>query len=123
MSTTPNPPSPNPRQAKGFLVTVALPSTLPASRLRRHDVFALPENSGERLRIESLAPHPQLPTRLVITPVDAPMPITLHVDEPVQPISMHRSVEVTCQLCGASTTTEIDLVAHGEPKTWVCNRH
>ncbi|MGW8951539.1 hypothetical protein [Streptomyces sp. NPDC055709] len=114
---------PNPRQANGFLVTVSLPSTLIASRFRQGDVFALPENPNEHLTIETIAPHPDLDSRLIITLNDKTVPFTLHVEEPVQPVRMPRTIQVTCQLCDTGTATELDLVAHGEPKTWLCNRH
>ncbi|MEU4166173.1 hypothetical protein AB0F46_04705 [Streptomyces sp. NPDC026665] len=123
MSAGSNPPMPNPRQAKGFLVTVSLPSMLIASRLRRGDVFALPENPSRHLKIKAIAPHPELSSRLIIIPADKTAQFTLHVDEPIQPVSMPRTIQVTCQLCGADTTTDLDLVAQGEPKAWVCNRH
>jgi hypothetical protein len=123
MSTASNPPMPNPRQAAGFLVTVSLPSTLIASRFRRGDVFVLPENPNEHLTIETIAPHPELGSRLIITANDKTVPFTLHVEEPVQPVRMPRTIQVTCQLCDTATTTDLDLVAHGEPKTWVCSRH
>jgi hypothetical protein len=123
MSAASNPPMPNPRQSNGFLVTVSLPSLVIAARLRRGDVFALPENPTEQLKIETIASHPELSSRLIITSTDKTVQLTLHVDEPVQPVHMPRTVQVTCQLCGTSTTTDLDLVAQGEPKAWVCNRH
>lgn len=123
MSAASNPPMPNPRQSSGFLVTVSLPSMLVASFLRRGDVFALPENPNEHLKIEGIARHPELSSRLIITPSDKTATFTLHVDEPVQPVHMPRTIQVTCQLCDKASTTDLDLVAHGEPKTWVCNRH
>ncbi|MCK8431892.1 hypothetical protein G3I77_02285 [Streptomyces sp. D2-8] len=123
MSAASNPPMPNPRQSNGFLVTVSLPSLVIAARLRRGDVFALPENPNEHLKIETIAPHPELGSRLIIIPTDETTQFTLHVDEPVEPVSMPRTVQVTCQLCGTDTTTALDLVTQGEPKTWVCNRH
>lgn len=123
MSAASNPPMPNPRQSNGFLVTVSLPSMLVASRLRRGDVFALPENPNKALKVETIAPHPELSSRLIIIPTDETAQFTLHADEPVQPVSMPRTIQVTCQLCGTDTMTDLDLVAQGEPKTWVCNRH
>ncbi|RRR69051.1 hypothetical protein EHS43_43110 [Streptomyces sp. RP5T] len=50
-------------------------------------------------------------------------PLTLKTSEPVQPLSMPRRIEVSCQLCKATTSTPLDLVAHGEPQTWVCSQH
>ncbi|EST27344.1 hypothetical protein [Streptomyces roseochromogenus] len=123
MSTPHNPPGPNSRHSKGFLVTVALPMTVLASRLQRHDVFVLPEQGDQPLAVADVTQHPHLEARLVIELKGTSIPITLHVNEPVQPVSMPRRVDVKCQLCGNTTTTDIDLVAHGEPKTWVCNRH
>lgn len=123
MSTPHNPPGPNPRQAKGFLVTVALPTMVPASRLRPHDVFALPEQGDLPFTVAGIASHPDFAARLVISLRGASTAITLHADELVRPILMPRTVEMICQLCSAAAVTDIDLVAHGEPKTWVCSRH
>ncbi|WP_406260547.1 hypothetical protein OIA45_19920 [Streptomyces chartreusis] len=123
MNSAPNPPMPNPRQAKGFMVTIALPSALPASRLQVGDTFALHKNPGEHLLVEQTATHPDLPSQLIIAVSGKTTPITLHIDEPIRPLRMPRTVHVTCQLCDQSTETELELVANGEPKTWVCNRH
>lgn len=123
MSTPHNPPGPNPRQAKGFLVTVALAAAVPAFRLQWHDIFALPEQDDQSFTVAEVTQHPDLGARLVINLQGTSIPITLHANEPVQPISMPRRVDVKCQLCGDTATTDIDLVVHGEPKTWVCNRH
>ncbi|MGX1668660.1 hypothetical protein [Streptomyces sp. NPDC055400] len=121
MNSTPNPPMPNPRQTKGFMVTIALPAALPASRLQAGDTFALHENPGEQLLVERTKAHP--PSQLIITVPGKATPITLHIDEPIRPLRMPRTVHVTCQLCDQSTETHLELVANGEPKTWVCNRH
>ncbi|MEN8649169.1 hypothetical protein ABCR94_00580 [Streptomyces sp. 21So2-11] len=123
MNPSPNPPMPNPRQAQGFMVTVSLPSALPASRLRVGDTFALHEAPDEHLLVVQAEPHPDHPSRLIITVPGKTTPFTLHADEPIRPLRMPRTVHVACQLCSKSTTTELDLVTHGEPKTWVCNRH
>ncbi len=123
MSTAPNPPMPNPRQCNGFLVTVSLPSQVIAARLRRGDVFALLETPTEQLEIEAIAPHPELSSQLIITSTGRTAQLTLHVYDHVRPVRMPRTVQVTCQLCGEGTMTDLDLVAQGEPKTWVCNRH
>ncbi|WP_327356283.1 hypothetical protein [Streptomyces sp. NBC_01304] len=123
MNSTPNPPLPNPRQAKGFMVTTALPAALPASRLQEGDTFALHENPGEHLLVEQTKAHPHLPSQLIITVSGKDTPITLHANEAIRPLRMPRTVHVTCQLCGRTTETHLELVANGEPKTWVCNRH
>ncbi|MEU2449000.1 hypothetical protein ABZ605_02890 [Streptomyces sp. NPDC012765] len=123
MSTASNPPMPNPGTLNGFLVTVSLPSMLAASRFRRGDVFVLPGNPNDHLMIENIAPHPELGLRLIVTVNGKNVPFTLHVDDPVQPVSMRRAVQVTCRLCQTATTADLDLVTHGEPQDWVCNRH
>lgn len=123
MRATSNPPMPNPSKANGFLVTVSLPSTLTASRLRQGDVFALPGNPNDHLTIETIAPHPEIDLRLIITFNGKSVPFTLHVDELIHPVRMRRAIQVTCRLCATATTTDLDLVAHGEPKTWVCSQH
>ncbi|MGW1053577.1 hypothetical protein [Streptomyces sp. NPDC001155] len=123
MITSHNPPHPSPRQAKGFLVTISLPTSLPASHLQRHDVFAVLEQVDLPFTVADVTQHPDLEERLVIALQGTSVPITLQANEPVRPISMPRHIDMKCQLCDASTTTDIDLVAHGEPKTWVCNRH
>lgn len=123
MSVASNPPMPNPRQCNGFLVTLGLPALVAAARLLPGDVFVLPENSGEQLKIEAITPHPKISTHLTITFVDERAQLTLREDEPVRPVCMPRTIQVTCQLCGTAATTDLDLVAQGEPKTWVCNQH
>ncbi|MFD3618759.1 hypothetical protein ACFWWT_26660 [Streptomyces sp. NPDC058676] len=123
MSAASNPPIPNPRQSNGFLVTVSLPSLVTAARLRRGDVFALPDNPNEQLKIAAIAPHPELSSRLIITSTDKTAQFTLHVDEAVHPMYMPRTIQVTCQLCDTDAMTDLDLVAQGEPRSWVCNRH
>ncbi|WP_189966484.1 hypothetical protein [Streptomyces violascens] len=123
MSTAPDPPKPNPRQSSGFLVTTSLPDRLPASRLQQGDTFALPEHPDEPLIIDLITPNPERNASLLISTRDRTAPITLHMEEPIQPLRMPRTFNVTCQLCEATTTTDLELVAHGQPKTWVCNRH
>ncbi|GGX56014.1 hypothetical protein [Streptomyces chartreusis] len=123
MPTEGNAPLPNPRQSKGFLVTLSMPSTVPASRLRQHDVFALPEQHDHPLLVAGTKPHPRFPGRLLIDLHGTPEPLTLKASEPVQPLSLPRRVDLTCQLCKAPTSTALDLVTHGEPQTWVCPLH
>ncbi|MFE6530128.1 hypothetical protein ACFVMA_14430 [Streptomyces rochei] len=123
MSTASNLPMPNPRQVNGFLVTVSLPPTLSASHLCRGDIFTLPANPNQHLTVETIAPHPEIGSRLTITTNDMPISFTLHIDEPVQPVRMPRTMRVTCRLCGAATDVDLDLVTHGEPKIWICSRH
>jgi hypothetical protein len=122
--TTPHDPSlPNPRQSKGYLVTISVPQTVSASRLQQCDVFALPEQPDHPLTVADVRQHPYLTGRMLIDLQDRPQPLTLKASEPVQPLSMPRRVNVTCQLCDAPSATALDLVAHGEPMTWVCSLH
>ncbi|MFG2793994.1 hypothetical protein [Streptomyces sp. NPDC048419] len=123
MTTGHDPPPANPRQAKGFLVTLSLPPTVPASRLEPCDVFALPEQPRHPLTMDDVRPHPVLTGRLLVDLRGVSEPLTLCATEPVHPLSMPRRVEVTCQLCEAMTTMPLDLVTHGEPQTWVCRLH
>lgn len=123
MTTAQNPPPPNPRQAKGFLVTLSIPPTVPASRLHRCDVFALPEQPRQALTLDDVRPHPALAGRLLIDLHGVTEPLTLSSSEPVHPLSMPRRVAMACQVCGAATAMSLDLVAYGEPKTWVCRLH
>lgn len=123
MSPPQTPPVPNRRQARGFLVTLSLPPTLPAARLQERDAFTLPEQQDYPLTVAEVRQHPDFTARLLIKVHGTPQPLTLRASEPVQPLSMPRQVEVTCQLCAATTSTALDLVAHGEPRTWACSLH
>ena len=123
VNTAHTPPPPNPRQARGFLVTLSIPTTVPAARLQQCDVFALPEQQDRPLTVANVRKHPSFAARLLIDVHGTPEPLTLKASEPVQPLSMPRHVDVTCQLCRATTSTALDLVAHGEPQTWVCSLH
>ncbi|MEU1273630.1 hypothetical protein [Streptomyces sp. NPDC005799] len=123
MTASPTPPLPNRRQTHGFLVTLSLPPTVPATRLQECDVFTLPEQQDHPLTVADVRQHPDFTARLLIELRGTLQPLTLRTSEPVQPLSMPRQVTLSCQLCQATTTTALDLVAHGEPQTWVCSLH
>ncbi|MGW1562765.1 hypothetical protein ACWCQ1_40635 [Streptomyces sp. NPDC002144] len=121
--TAHTPPLPNARPSRGFLVTLSLPPTVPAARLQDCDVFALPEQQDHPLTVAAVRQHPDFTARLLIDLHGTQEPITLKASEAVRPLSMPRQVEVSCQLCRVTTSTALDLVAHGEPQTWVCSVH
>ncbi|WP_367132728.1 MULTISPECIES: hypothetical protein [Streptomyces] len=43
--------------------------------------------------------------------------------EDIRPLRLPRTYELSCQLCDQSTQGHIDLVAHGEPRLFVCGQH
>ncbi|UQA93660.1 hypothetical protein [Streptomyces halobius] len=106
---------------KGFIVTTPIAPTVPASALQDGDAFALPEAPDNHLIAQGIKPHPDLTSRLIISARGIPAPFTIHSDEPLQPLRMLRTFELTCQLCNRTVSQDLDLVTHGTPQTWVCN--
>ncbi|WP_030571047.1 hypothetical protein [Streptomyces aureocirculatus] len=99
-----------------------MPITAPApvARLRTKDAFALPEAPDDHLVIRSIQTHPTSGTRLIINAHGKGAPLTMHPEEPVLPIRMLRTFELTCALCPGRARRVLDLVLHGTPHAWVC---
>ena len=106
---------------KGFIVAIPITPTVPASALQEGDAFALPEAPDNHLIAPGIKPHPDLASRLIISAYGIAAPFTIHSDEPVQPLRMLRTFELTCQLCNHTVNQILDLVTHGLPQTWVCH--
>ncbi|GAA3835660.1 hypothetical protein GCM10022403_080480 [Streptomyces coacervatus] len=103
----------------GFIVTIEQTATIQATALREGDTFTLVGNDSP-LTILARRRHLQPLWLLTLEGQDAP--ITLRDDEPIQPLRMLRTFDLTCQLCGRTARHVLDLPVHGIPQAWVCGR-
>lgn len=104
----------------GFIVTVEQTPTVQAATLREGDTFRLLSNDSP---LTILTRQRHLHPLWLLSLDGHKSPITLRDDEPIRPIRMLRTFDLTCQPCTRTSRSVLDLPVHGIPQTWVCDQH
>lgn len=92
----------------------------PATALQEGDAFALIGNDSP---LTILTRRRHLRPLWLLGLEGHGSPITVRDDEPIRPLRMLRTFDLTCQFCPRTGRHVLDLPVHGIPQTWVCDQH